>query len=428
MTAPLRIGLAGLGTVGVGVAKILAAHGDQVAARAGRTVDLVAVSARSRDKDRGVDLSGVAWEADPVALAARDDVDLVIEVIGGADGPARAVVEAALAAGKHVVTANKALMAAHGAALAASAEAARVALRYEAAVAGGIPIVKALVEGMAANGIDRVMGVMNGTCNYILTQMEDTGGAYADILAEAQRLGYAEADPTFDVGGADAAQKLALLAAAAFGVKPAFDKMEIEGIERVSLSDIRAAGDMGFRIKLLGVARRTPTGVEQRMQPCLVPADTPLGQLEDVVNMVVLEGDFIGRTVYSGPGAGEGATASAIMADVIDIARGLVIPAFGQPVGNLPDLVADNAGVPAAYYLRVTLADQPGTLAKVTDVLGRHKVSIDRMRQLSHAGAAAPVLIVTHLTERADLDAALGEIAALDVCLDAPVAYRIEAV
>ena len=350
----------------------------------------------------------------------------MVEVIGGADGPAKATVEAALDAGKHVVTANKALMAAHGAALAASAEAARVALRYEAAVAGGIPIVKALAEGMAANGISRVMGVMNGTCNYILTQMEATGGAYADILAEAQRLGYAEADPSFDVGGADAAQKLALLAACAFGVKPGFDAMEVEGIERVSLSDIRAAGDMGFRIKLLGVARATETGIEQRMQPCLVPADSPLGLLEDVTNMVVLEGDFIGRTVYSGPGAGEGPTASAVMADVIDIARGLILPAFGQPIGNLPDLVPDNAGAPAAYYLRVTLADRPGTLARVTDALGKHGISIDRMRQLRHDGDAAPVLIVTHLCERAILDDTLAEIAALDVCREAPVAYRIE--
>ena len=427
MTTPLRIGLAGLGTVGVGVAKILAAHGDLLTARAGRPLDLVAVSARSRGRDRGVDLSAVAWEDDPAALAARDDVDLVVEVIGGDEGPARATVEIALDAGKHVVTANKALMAAHGGALAASAEAAGVALRFEAAVAGGIPVVKALCEGLAANRTQRVMGVMNGTCNYILTQMEETGGSYDDILAEAQRLGYAEADPSFDVGGADAAQKLALLAGIAFGVTPDMNAIELEGIERVALSDIRTAADMGYRIKLLGVARQTETGLEQRMQPCLVPIDSPLGQLEGVTNMVVLEGDFVGRTVYSGPGAGEGPTASAVVADIIDIARGLILPPFGQPAGNLARPQPDNAGVAAAYYVRLGLADKSGTLARVAEALGRHDVSIDRMRQLSHAGEDAPVIIVTHKTERVNLDGALNEIAALDVCHEAPVAYRIEA-
>ncbi|MEO1314448.1 MAG: homoserine dehydrogenase [Pseudomonadota bacterium] len=426
MTQPLRIALAGLGTVGVGLVKILQNQRDLITARAGREVVLVAVSARSRSKDRGVDLSGYAWEDDPVALARRDDIDLFVEVMGGEDGPAKAATDAALTAGHSVVTANKAMMARHGTALATLAEAQGAQLRFEAGVAGGIPIVKALTEGMAGNVMTRVIGVMNGTCNYILTEMEQTGGDYGDILTDAQRLGYAEADPTFDVGGFDAAQKLALLTATAFGTQVDYDAMEIEGIEKVTLTDIRYAMDMGYRIKLLGVASRTDTGVEQRMQPCLVPAESSLGQLESVTNMVVLEGEGIGRTSYQGPGAGEGPTASAVMADVVDIARGAQVPAFGVPVAQLAAPVPAKVQTPAPYYLRLSLADQPGALARVADALGQAHISIDRMRQTQHDQNAAPVLIVTHACQRATLDAALVAIAALDVAKAPPVAYRIE--
>jgi homoserine dehydrogenase len=305
-----------------------------------------------------------------------------------------------------------------------------VALRFEAAVAGGIPVVKALTEGLAGNRITRVMGVMNGTCNYILTRMEAEDAPYARVLAEAQRLGYAEADPAFDVGGIDAAQKLALLVATAFGTRVDFDGIAIEGIERVSLADIEHAADMGYRIKLLGVARATDRGIEARMQPCLVPAGSPLGTLEGVTNMVVIEGDFVGRIVLAGPGAGEGPTASAILGDVVDIARGLIIPAFGAPAASLaePRRVDENrdGGGEAAYYLRFALTDAPGTLAQVAAALGANGISINRMRQYEHATAEAPVLIVTHRTGRARLDAALAAIAGLDVCRAAPVAIRIE--
>lgn len=429
MTSPLRIGIAGLGTVGIGVVEILQSRPDLLATRAGRPLDLVAVSARSRSRDRGVDLGGYGWEDDPIALARRDDIDLVIEVIGGEDGPALALARASLAAGKHFVTANKAMMARHGTELAALAEAQGVALRFEAAVAGGIPIVKALTEGMAANRITRVMGVMNGTCNYILTEMDSSGRAYAEILADAQSLGYAEADPTFDVGGFDAAQKLALLAATAFGSAVDYDGLEIEGIDRVTLTDIRHARDLGYQIKLLGVAEQSEDGVEARMQPCLVPADTPLGQLAGVSNMVVLDGEPIGQTVYQGPGAGAGPTASAVMADVIDIARGLTGPAFGQPAAGLAAPRRAKGSTLAAYYLRLALQDRPGTLARVADALGNAGISIDQMRQGTHAGQdAAPVLIVTHACLRSALDGALTEIAALDVCAGELVAYRIQAV
>ncbi len=426
MTAPFRIGLAGLGTVGTGVVRMIQTHGPLLAARAGRPIEIAAISARSRHRDRGVDLSSYAWEDDPVALARREDIDLVIEVIGGEDGPAKAAAMAALGGGRHLVTANKAMLARHGQALAEAAEAAGVALRFEAAVAGGVPVVKALTEGLAGNAVTRVMGVLNGTCNYILTAMEARLAPYGEVLAEAQRLGYAEADPSFDVGGIDAAQKLALLAAAAFGTQVDFGGIAIEGIERVSLADIEHAAELGYRVKLLGVARALPDGLEARMQPCLVPIASPLGQLEGVTNMVVLEGDFVGRIVMSGPGAGEGPTASAILGDVIDIARGTRAPAFGQPAASLAPPRSAALGGPAAYYLRLQLADAPGVLAKVATELGRAGISIDRMRQLAHAGAEATVLIVTHRSPRPALDRALAAIEGLDVCRDAPVAIRVE--
>jgi len=424
--APLRVGLAGLGTVGGGVARLLTQNAALIAARAGRKVVLTAVSARDRARDRGVDLGGVAWEADPAALAARPDVDVVVEVIGGSEGPGRAVVEAALAQGRAVVTANKALLAHHGAALAAMAEAAGLALRFEAAVAGGIPIVKALSEGLAANRVARVYGVLNGTCNYILTEMARSGRDYAAVLAEAQAKGYAEADPSFDVGGVDAGHKLALLATLAFGCAPDFDGVSLEGIERVSLADIAHADELGYRVKLLGVARRAGDGVERAVRPCLVRADSAIGQLDGVTNAVVVEADPLGTAVFEGPGAGAGATASAVVADLIDIARGACGPAFGVPAATLTHPGA-GAAPTAAHYLRLSLQDRPGALAEVAQDLGLEGVSIRAMRQHDHPGCGgATVLIVTHACARAALDRALARIAASPVALAEPVALRIE--
>jgi len=428
--APLRVGLAGLGTVGGGAARLLADNAALIAARAGRPVVLTAVSARDRARDRGVDLSAVAWEADPAALAARPDVDVVVEAIGGAEGPGRDVVEAALTQGRPVVTANKALLAHHGAALAAQAERAGLALRFEAAVAGGIPIVKALAEGLAANRATRVYGVLNGTCNYILTEMARSGRDYPAVLAEAQAKGYAEADPAFDVGGVDAGHKLALLATLAFGCAPDFDGVSLEGIERVSLADIAHADELGYRVKLLGVARRAGDGVERAVRPCLVRADSAIGQLDGVTNAVVVEADPIGQTVFEGPGAGAGPTASAIVADLIDIARGARGPAFGVPAATLtpPGPGAAPAAAPiAAHYLRLSLQDRPGALAEVAQDLGLEGVSIRAMRQHDKpADGAATVLIVTHACARAALDRALARITASPVSLADPVALRIE--
>jgi len=428
MSDPLRLGIAGLGTVGAGVVKIVRQKSLLLEARTGRGIAISAVSARNREKDRGVPLTDYGWEDDPVTLATRDDVDVFVELVGGSDGPAKAAVEAALKAGKDVVTANKALLAHHGQALAQLAEDNGCVLRFEAAVAGGIPVIKALTEGLAANDITRVMGVMNGTCNYILTRMESGGLSYAEAFAEADGLGFLEADPELDVGGIDAAHKLSLLSAIAYGTQVAFDAVELEGIGRVSIDDIRQASDMGYKIKLLGVCRMTGRGLEQSMSPCLVPASSPLGQLEGGTNMVVIEGDQVGQIVMRGAGAGEGPTASAVMGDVVDIARGTRVTTFGAPASKLVEATPARAATPAPYYLRMNLADKPGALAKVASALGEAGVSIHRMRQYDHVDNAAPVLIVTHKTTRAALDAALDAIPATGVVQGEPVALRIEQV
>ncbi|NHF72518.1 homoserine dehydrogenase [Paracoccus xiamenensis] len=428
MSAPLRLGIAGLGTVGIGVVKIIQQHADLLSARSGRPVTITAVSARDRMKNRDADLSGYTWVEDPVELATRDDIDIYVELIGGDNGVARESVELALKSGKDVVTANKALLAMHGQELAALAEENGQVIRFEAAVAGGIPVIKAMTESLAGNHITRVMGVMNGTCNYILTRMESAGLPYEAVFEEARQLGYLEADPTLDVGGIDASHKLAILSSIAFGTQVSFDGVEIEGIERVSIDDIRRAADMGYRIKLLGVAQMTGRGLEQRMSPCLVPADSPLGQLQGGTNMVVVEGDSVGQIVLRGAGAGEGPTASAVMSDIVELARGVRMPVFGQPAGRLKKPVHARTAVPAAYYLRLALLDKPGALAKVATVLGDAGISIHRMRQYDHQDGPAPVLIVTHKTTPDAIDHAIAELPKTGVIAEDPVELRIEEV
>ena len=428
MTQPLRLGIAGLGTVGMGVVKIIQEKASILALRSGQKIVITAVSARTRDKKRGLDISGYAWEDDPVKLATRDDIDVFVELIGGSNGPALIATKAAIAAGKDVITANKALLALHGQKLAEAAERKQNIIRFEAAVAGGIPVVKALTEGLAGNQISRVMGVMNGTCNYMLTRMENEGVSYHEVFKAAGALGFLEADPTLDVGGIDAGHKLALLAAIAFGTQVNFGAVELEGIDAITIDDIRQAADMGYRIKLLGVAQMTKLGLEQRMSPCLVPANSPLGQLEDGTNMTVLEGDEVGQIVMRGAGAGAGPTASAVLSDIVDIARGTRLPTFGQPATTLVAAKQALSATPAPYYLRIQLADQPGALAKIATVLGENGVSIDRMRQDGHEEATAPVLIVTHKTLRSTLDQALKHLPSTGVLDTTPVAIRIETV
>ena len=426
MTNPIKIGIAGLGTVGIGVVKIIQQNEKILQARTGRKIEIVAVSAKAKNKNRGVDLSKYQWESDPISLAKRKDIDIFVELIGGHKGAAKDSIVAAIDTGKDIVTANKALLAHSGQELAEKTEGKNKLLRFEAAVAGGIPVIKALTEGLAGNRLTRVVGVMNGTCNYILTRMQSSGLNYEEIFKEAEALGYLEADPTLDVGGIDAGHKLALLASIGFGTKVNFDAVELEGIGQISIDDINHAADMGFRIKLLGVAQLNGDGLEQRMSPCLVPATSPLGQLEGGTNMVMLEGDHVGQIILSGPGAGEGPTASAVMSDIIDIARGVRLPTFGQPANILKEIQPVKSNTYAPYYLRLSLSDKPGALAKVASLLGDFGISIDRMRQYAHADDHAPVLIVTHTTEPQSIEKALANLPKTGVVHDKPVALRIE--
>lgn len=424
----LRVGIAGLGTVGGGVVKLLAAQAELIATRAGRPIVVTAVSARDRTRARGFSLAGLHWHDDPVALAADPDVDVVVELIGGADGAAKALAEAALAAGKSLVTANKALLAMHGAALAGAAEAAGLTIAYEAAVAGGIPVIKVLREGLAANQVSRVAGILNGTCNYILTTMREEGRDFADVLADAQALGYAEADPSVDVDGFDAAHKLAILAGLAFGARIDFAALHIEGIRRISDLDISFARELGYRIKLLGVAERTEAGISLRVHPAMVPAQKPLATVDGVFNAVQLEGDFSGPVFLRGRGAGEGPTASAVVADLIDIARGNRIPVWGQAAATLkPAQVLPMAAHEGAYFLRLMVTDQPGVMADVTAILRDHGISLESMLQHGRKpGEAVPIVLVTHETFEANINAALAELAVLPAVLEPPALIRIE--
>jgi homoserine dehydrogenase len=413
MKNALRLGIAGLGTVGMGVVELLSEHAELVAKRAGRPVKLAAVSARTRGKDRGRDLSGVAWHDDPIALARSADIDVFIELIGGDGDPAKAAIEAAIATGKPVVTANKALLARHGAALAPAAEARGLAFGLEASVAGGIPVVKTLREALAGNRVNRVFGILNGTCNFILTKMANEGRSFADVLKEAQSLGYAEADPTFDVGGFDTAHKLAILAALAFGVEPDAEAIAVEGIEAVTLDDIRNADSLGYKIKLLGVAVASEEGIEQRVHPTLVRKGLPLSDTDGVFNAVVMKGDFVGDLMLEGRGAGAKPTASAVVSDIIDIARGNVRPVFGVPATALaPHRRAPDRAHEGGFYVALELHDRPGSVAAIAQALAREKISIESIVQRAAAspGATAPFILITHDTRESAMRAALGHI------------------
>ena len=425
---PLKIAVAGLGTVGAGTLKLLQDQADLLAERAGRRLIVTAVSARDRRRDRGVELSAVRWYEDAAAMAADPEIDVVVELIGGAEGVAARVVDAALAHGKHVVTANKALMAHDGTRLAAQAEEQELALSFEASVAGGIPVIKTLREGLAGNRLRRVYGILNGTSNYILTTMRESGREFAEVLAEAQKLGYAEADPSFDIDGIDAAHKLAILASVGFGRPIDLAGVYAEGIRHISRLDIDFAEELGYRIKLLGIARLTEAGLEQRVHPCMVPRATPIAAVEGVYNAVVAEGDFVGRVVLEGRGAGAFPTASAVAADLVDIAAGRRVPPFGIPTADLRSI----PGVPiechqGAYYIRLMVVDQPGVIADVAAALRDEDVSLEAMLQRGRApGEAVPVVLTTHVTVEAALRRALARIEKLDTVLEQPRLIRIE--
>ncbi|NWG45476.1 MAG: homoserine dehydrogenase [Alphaproteobacteria bacterium] len=430
MSAPLRIGLAGLGTVGAGVVRLLKDRGPALAERCGRRIEIAAVSARDPSRDRGIDLSGIDFVETAVGLAAREDVDVVVELIGGAGGAARALVEAALGAGKSVVTGNKALIAEAGGTLAPLAEAHRVHLRYEAAVGGGIPVIKALSEGLAANRIRTVRGILNGTSNYILTRMEEGGTSFASALADAQAKGYAEADPTFDIDGTDAAHKLAILASLAFGVVPAPHAVHKEGLAGLTDLDISAARAFGYSMKLLAVAEETPDGLLQRVHPALVPADSPLAAVRETENAITIEGDYVGRSVIQGLGAGAGPTASAVVADLLDIARGVPpAPVFGRFFPRLAEArPARLAARQGGYFLRLKVQDRPRVMAAVADTLGDAEVSIDQMHQPHHVpNTPVSIVLTTYDTDEAVMAAAVERLARHPALIEAPRLIRIEA-
>ena len=410
-TQPLRVAIAGLGTVGGGVIRLIDANRDLIARRAGRPIEIVAVSARDRAKDRGVDITRFGWIDDPTKLA-ESDVDVVVELIGGSDGPALALARATLAAGKGLVTANKAMMAHHGLDLAQRAEAQRAALKFEAAVAGGIPVIKGLREGAAANDIARVYGILNGTCNFILSKMEAEQRDFADVLAEAQALGYAEADPRFDIDGIDAAHKLSILASIAFGTQPMFDAVAAGGIRDVLAADIAETAALGYRIRLIGLAEAGPDGLFQRVHPYLVPLDHPLAHVAGATNAVVAEGNFVGRLLFQGAGAGDGPTASAVVADLIDIARGEYGAPYAMPAADLATPTPADSGMRRGRaYVRFTVADKVGVLAEIAAAMRDAGVSIESLIQRGRVGdGSVLVAIVTHEAPESAVAQALNQL------------------
>ncbi len=437
---PLRLGIAGLGTVGSGLLSLLTEHRDAIAEKCNRPVEVTGVSARSPGKQRGISLEGLPWFGDAAELAVDANIDVFVELIGGDSGPALQSVEAALRAGKHVVTANKALLARHGPELAGLAEKSGVALNFEAAVAGGIPIVKALRESLLGNSISRVYGILNGTSNYILTRMQREGLPFAEVLAEAQALGYAEADPTFDVDGQDAAHKLSLLAALSFGVRPNFDAIHLEGIRGITPADFRAADELGYRIKLLAVAIKTAGGIEARVSPTMIPKSSALAGVDGVLNCVAVEGDFAGLIILAGPGAGARPTASSVASDIIDIARGHMRPPFILPAAKLESHSRSQMRThEGGYYIRLSVYDRPGAIAAIATRMAEQRISLESVVQKREApdlpgfgppgneGDPTPVVMITHRTREDLLRTALESIVRDGHVQGAPQMIRIEA-
>jgi homoserine dehydrogenase len=439
MQQPLILGIAGLGTVGAGLLHLLDHHKDRLEERAGRQIRVGGVSARTKAKDRGVALRDIPWFDDPVKLAADPSIAVFVELIGGSDGVAKAAVEAALRAGKHVVTANKALLAEHGAELAQLAEEHGVALNFEAAVAGGIPVIKTLRESLSANEVRRVYGILNGTCNYILTTMADEQRSFKDVLKEAQVRGYAEADPTFDIGGFDTAHKLAILTSLAFGTKIAFDQIHVEGIQTITEADIEAAEDMGYRIKLLGVATRAEGGIEARVNPAMVPKHSAIAEVSGVTNAVAIDADYCGSLLLIGPGAGAHPTASAVASDILDIARGSLVPPLLTHARNLKPYKKAKLGAhQGAYYVRLAVYDRPGAMAAIAKRMGDQEVSIESIVQRRprsalpgigarvKPGAPAPVVMITHETTEEAIRKAVKAIEQDGKVSERPQVIRIE--
>ncbi len=433
---PLRVGVAGLGNVGATLVRILQKDGAELTRKLGRQLVVTAVAARSRSRDRGIDISGLDWFDDPVALAKSDGIDLFVELIGGEDGPAFAAVKAALEKGRPVVTANKALLAKHGVTLAKLAEESGAQLGFEAAVAGGIPVIKTLREGLGSARIAKVFGIMNGTCNYILTRMGNESISFADCLKDAQALGYAEADPTFDVEGFDTAHKLSILATLCFGYEIAPDKIRVEGISKITQHDIKVAAELGYKIKLLGIAQRTDEGIEQRVHPTFVPKGSAIAGVDGVMNAVALETDHVHELLLAGPGAGGPPTAASVLSDILDIARGTRVPPLGVPSEELlPYKDAPMRAHEGGYYVRLNAKDVPGALASITSRMAEHGISLDSVIQRSDLSAKAvasdgspsrTVVLITQRTLESAVRESLAQIAGDGFIVGHPQLIRIE--
>ena len=436
MVAPLKVGLAGLGTVGASVVRLIDEQREILSQRCGRPIEVVAVTARSRGKNRGIDLKKFRWVSDPLKLATDPGIDVFVELMGGEGDPARSAVSAALSAGKSAVTANKALLARHGVTLAALAEKHKVALNFEAAVGGAIPIVKTLREGLAGNSIARVYGILNGTCNYILTRMEQEKLTFEACLKEAQRLGYAEANPSFDVDGHDTAQKLAILASLTFGTKVDPEAIYVEGISSIAPADLAAADELGYRVKLLGVAVKTDKGIEQRVHPTMVPKDSPIAQVMGVTNAVTVDAEGIAPITLVGPGAGGLATASAVVSDIADIARGARLAPFGRPSARLTaSKKAPMQRHEGGYYIRLLAVDKPGTAATIAKRLAQQRISMESIVQRHHtpteghnpkSPAPVPVILITYATTEDAVRKALAAVKRDRVISGEPQLIRIE--
>ncbi|MGL4091315.1 homoserine dehydrogenase [Agrobacterium cavarae] len=434
MADSLRIGIAGLGTVGSSLVRILQQRSNELAITCGRAIEIIAVSARDRSRDRGIDISGITWFDTPEEMAEKADIDVFVELVGGASGAAEKAVRAALSRGLHVVTANKALLAKHGVELAKMAEEKGALLNFEAAVAGGIPIIKALRESLTGNYVSRIYGIMNGTCNYILTKMEKEGLSFEVCLKEAQRLGYAEADPAFDIEGNDTAHKLAILTTLAFGSKIAADDIYLEGITNISIEDIQAAADLGYRIKLLGVAQLTESGIEQRVHPTMVPLDSVIAQVDGVTNAVAVESDILGELLMVGPGAGGNATASAVLGDVADIAKSRPgvqqVPVLGRPAKSLTDYRrAKMKSHEGGYFIRLTVKDKAGVFASIATRMAENNISLESIVQRSQVPTeegAQTIILVTHATMEDAIRKAVKAIKSEKYLVSEPQVIRIE--
>ena len=423
---PFGIAVVGLGTVGCGLLKILEENKKLIELRNGNKIKVIAVSAKNEQKERGVDISDYSWVAEPLEIINSKEIDCVVELVGGHDGLAKELVLKAIKNGKSVVTANKALLAHHGQEIASLADRNKVNVYFEAAVAGGIPIISTLLKSLSPNKTKKIVGIINGTCNYILTEMERNSSSYETAFSKAQGLGYVELNPELDIGGIDAAHKLVLLSKIVFHQKISLSDVKITGIKDISLFDINSAKELGYRIKLLATAKMTQKGIDNEVAPCLIPLSSPVAQVVGSENIICVENNYLGDTYYRGSGAGEGPTASAVMADIMNISKDSYRPMFGIPENKMSISKSLSLDTENSFYVRVTIKDEPGALSHITGIFAKNKISINRMRQKDHQGKEAPIVLLTHRISSFKIMQCIKELSRDEMCIENPVCLRVE--